>query len=90
MLSWCERNNVQYIVRISSNAKLEKLTMHIAVKSERKYRRTKVKSKLYTEIYYCAGTWKNIKRKIFVKAELTDKGKNLRYIEYERYSEISL
>ncbi len=80
MLSWCERKDLQYIIGISSNPKLEKLTTHIAVKAEKKHRRTKVKSKLYTEIYYCAGTWKNIRRKIVVKAEHTDKGKNLRYI----------
>ena len=64
MLSWCERKDLQYIIGISSNAKLEKLTTHIAVKAEKKHRRTKVKSKLYTEIYYCA-IWCILKYSIF-------------------------
>ena len=80
MFSWCEKNNVEYIVGISTNKRLQRLTSRIATKSEKKFKRTKLKSKLYTEIYYAAGTWKNKMRKLIVKAEHTDKGRNLRFI----------
>jgi len=78
MLSWCERNNVEYIIGIPSNKRLERIT-HIEARVGGKYNRTKKKVKLYTEVYYQAQTW-NRKRKIIVKAEHNEKGKNTRYI----------
>ena len=79
MLRWCEKNNVKYIVGISSNSRLAKISSRIAIKSRKKFNRTGRKSKLYTTVYYAAKTWDK-KRRIIVKAEHTYMGKNLRYV----------
>ena len=79
MFSWCEKHKVYYIVGISKNNKLKALTSRIANKAEKQSKKNKIKVKLYTEIYYSAGTW-NKKRKVIVKAGHTEKGRNLRYI----------
>lgn len=80
LLSWCERNNVEYIIGISSNKRLERFSSRIAVKSRKKFNRTRKKAKIYSEIYYSADTWKKIRRKVIVKAEHNEKGKNTRYV----------
>ena len=79
MLRWCEKHKVDYIVGIPSNKKLAKMTSRIAVKSKKKFNRIGKKSKLYTTVYYAAKTWDK-KRKVIVKAEHTNMGKNLRYV----------
>jgi hypothetical protein len=79
MLTWCEKNSVDYIVGISKNKRLEKMTSNIAKKSKRKFNRTKRKAKLFCNVYYAAGTWSR-KRRIICKSEYNTLGPNLRYV----------
>jgi len=79
MMRWCEKHNVEYIIGIASNVRLQKMTSFIAIKSRKKFNRTGTKSKLYTAVYYAAKSWDK-RRKVIVKAEHTGKGKNLRYV----------
>jgi len=79
LLNWCDRNNVNYIVGIPSYERLTKLSTRIAIKSKKKFNRTGKKAKLFTTVYYGAKTWPR-KRKVIVKAEHTQRGKNIRYV----------
>lgn len=79
MLTWCEKNSVDYIVGISKNKRLEKMTSNIAKKSMRRFNRTERKTKLFCNIYYAAGTWSK-KRRVICKSEYNSLGPNLRYV----------
>ena len=79
MLFWCERNNVEYIVGISKNNRLNQLssTLHDRARSE--YDLTQEKQRLFGSIEYAAGTWDK-KRRVIVKAEHSWRGANPRYV----------
>jgi hypothetical protein len=79
MLRWCERNNVTYIVGISQNQRLNKLSEGLQKTAENEYNKTKEKQRIFSEFKYAAKSWKD-ERRIIVKAEHTDKGANPRYI----------
>ncbi len=79
LLNWCDRNNVNYIVGIPSYKRLIRVSSHIAIKSRKKFNRTRKKSKLFATVYYGAKTWPR-RRKVIVKAEHTRLGKNTRYV----------
>ena len=79
MLSWCDRNDVKYIVGIAKNARLQAFTSRTIRKAEKTFNRTGRKAKLYNEIYYAARTWDR-KRRVIVKAEHNSIGPNTRYV----------
>lgn len=79
MFSWCERNNVQYIVGLSKNNRLLSASKDFQNQAEKNYQETKEKQRLFGEINYAAGSW-NKKRRIIVKAEYTAKGENTRFV----------
>lgn len=79
MLSWCEKNQVDYIVGIARNKNLEKFTSHFARKAEKQYNRTGIKSKLYCDIYYAARSWDK-RRRVIAKSEHNPQGPNRRYV----------
>ena len=79
MFSWCDKNSIDYIVGISKNKRLEKMSSNIAKKAKRKFNRTGRKAKLFCNIYYAAGTWSK-KRRIICKSEYNSLGPNLRYV----------
>ncbi len=79
MFSWCERNDVQYIVGISKNNRLLAKSKDLQNLSEKNYQETKEKQRLFGEISYAAGSCdKN--RRVIVKAEYTYKGENIRFV----------
>jgi hypothetical protein len=79
MLRWCEKNEVKYIVGISRNKRLEKLSSHLARKAEKQYNRTGKKAKLYCDLYYAAKLWDK-RRRIIAKSEHNSQGPNRRYV----------
>lgn len=80
MLSWCERNQVDYIIGIAKNARLLKESEELRELAEKQYKVEQTKQRLFCEFYYAAGTWKKRKRRIIVKAEHTTQGANPRFI----------
>lgn len=79
MLRWCEKNNVKYIVGISRNKCLERLTSRLARKAEKQYNRRGRKAKFYCDIYYAAKPWDK-RRRIIAKSEHNSQGPNRRYV----------
>lgn len=80
MLRWFERNNVFYVVGYTRNSRLEKMTKGLMARAAFNYERYGVKQKLFDQFFYSAKAWKGGKRKVIVKAEYSEKGKNLRFI----------
>ena len=79
ILSWCERNDVGYIVGLAKNSRLLELAAELRFTAERQYEETGQKAKLFAEFQYRAGTWK-VDRRVIAKAEFSSLGANNRYI----------
>lgn len=79
ILYWCENNNVEYIVGMPSNSRLQALAKTSIDLVKKNFETTKEKQKLFDNFEYGAGSWKN-KRRIIVKAEHNENGPNTRFL----------
>lgn len=79
ILSWCEKNNVDYIVGIGANSRLQKQINPLVEQAKANFEKTKEKQQLFTDFYYSANSW-NKQRRIIGKAEYNNKGDNKRFI----------
>lgn len=79
ILSWCEKHNVDYIIEIGANIRLQKLIEHLVDQAKTSFEITKEKQQLFTDFYYAANSWNN-QRRIIGKAEYNSKGANKRFI----------
>jgi hypothetical protein len=79
MLSWCERNQVGYIVGIAKNKRLNRLTADLQREAQACYAEFGTKVRWFTDFDYAAGTWDH-PRRVIAKIEHTHKGINPRYV----------
>ena len=79
MLSWCERNNVGYIVGIAKNKRLNAITAQRQREARDCYAELGTKVRWFTDLHYAAGSW-NRARRVIAKIEHTAKGSNPRYV----------
>lgn len=79
ILYWCENNNIEYIVGIGANLRLQKLAVNATKQVEGLYETSKEKQRVFSEFYYRAESWDS-QRRIIVKAEYNDKGSNTRFL----------
>ena len=79
MLSWCERNEVDYIVGLAKNKRLNAQSQELQEQAKKQFQQTGNKQRLFSAFNYSAKSWGR-ERRIIAKAEYTDKGPNPRYI----------
>jgi hypothetical protein len=79
ILSWCERNDVSYVVGMSSNNRLQQKTQDITLQAKLQFQKTHEKQRLFSCFRYAAGSW-SADRRIIAKAEHHARGENLRFI----------
>lgn len=79
ILYWCENNNIEYIVGIGANLRLQKLAENAIKQVETLYEASKEKQRIFIEFCYRAESWDK-ERHIIVKAEHNDKGSNTRFL----------
>ena len=79
MLLWCEKNEVDYVVGLAKNKRLNASSQDIQKTAEEGFKQTGNKQRLFGEFHYAAKTWGRTRR-IIAKAEHTAKGSNPRYI----------
>lgn len=79
MLSWCERQGVEYLVGVAKNARLTRLGTEWIDKAQCAYEQTGERQRLFGEFEYAADTWE-CHRRVIVRVEHTEKGSNPRYI----------
>lgn len=79
MLRWCERHNVEYIVGIAKNKRLQRESSFWMQTAEDAHRTTGRKQREFYDLHYAAQTWDK-PRRIILKAEHTLKGSNPRYV----------
>ena len=80
IMSWCERNKVDYIVGIGTNSRLNKISLNTRYRAAMQFKDTGKKQRCFATLHYAAGTWKNRMRKVCVKAEFSERGDNTRYV----------
>ncbi|MFC1745636.1 IS1380 family transposase [Candidatus Riflebacteria bacterium] len=79
LLSWCERNNVDYIVGIARNSCLLEISQSHIENAKRRFELKREKQRHFGLIQYGAKTWSK-ERSVIVKAEHTAKGANTRFV----------
>lgn len=83
LLSWCERNGVDYIVGVAKNARLLALSSAWHEAAARTFAATQTAQRLFGEVFYAAGSW-NRARRVVVKAEHNAQGANPRFVVTNR------
>ena len=78
-LSWCERNDVSYIVGYTRNKRLEAIIARSLQETMERFQKTQEKQRDFMDFYYGAMSWSQ-QRHIIAKLEVTDKGPNPRFI----------
>lgn len=79
LLSWCERHGVDYLVGLAKNGRLAALAKPLIDQAEAAFVATGEKQRLFGWLDYGAGTWDK-ERRVILKAEHTDQGRNPRYL----------
>lgn len=80
MLSWCERNRVDYIVGIARNEALASKAMLVMEFAAIAHEASGKKVRVFDEFAYTAKTWRRRSRRVIVKADHAARGANPRYI----------
>lgn len=79
MLRWCERHNVDYLVGIARNDRLNAQAKPFLSAAQHAFEATGRKQRGFHVMYYAARSWDQ-QRRIIVKAEHSAKGSNPRYL----------
>lgn len=78
-MDWCDKNNIEYLIGITRNSRLESMTKHLMEKAVTQFESTGEKQRVFGDLIYVANSWK-YERRIVAKAEYSAKGKNPRFI----------
>ncbi len=79
LLSWCERNNVEYVVGLAKNVRLAKLSESLRELAAQCFASTSAPQRHFGEFNYAAKSWSR-ERRVIVKAEHNEQGPNPRYV----------
>jgi hypothetical protein len=79
MLAWCERHNVQYIMGLAKNARLNRLAEPYLRQAAQAFADTAQAQRRFAETEYGAKSWDR-SRRVLIKAEHTEQGANPRYV----------
>lgn len=79
LLSWCERNAVEYVVGVAKNARLLALSQFWRIAAAQTFAATQLPQRHFGEFTYAAGSWSRLRR-VIVKGEHNAQGANPRFI----------
>lgn len=79
LLSWCERNDVEYVIGLAKNSRLAKLSANWRDSAAQSFASTSEPQRHFGEFKYAAKSWSR-ERRVIVKAEHNEQGPNPRYI----------
>lgn len=79
MLRWCEANQVNYIVGLAKNKRLNAMIEPLAKQAEALWEKSAEKQRVFGWLDYGAHTWDH-PRRVIAKAEHGSKGSNPRYV----------
>jgi len=79
LMRWCDRHDVQYVLGLARNKRLEALAKPHMQQAEADFQATGDKQRQFYEFGYAAGTWDRLRR-VVVKAERLAQGPNARFV----------
>jgi hypothetical protein len=79
LLRWCDRHSVHYIVGLAKNERLLALAQPLIEQAAMQHAQTQQKQRIFGTVKYAAHTWDRARR-VIVKAEHTDQGRNPRFV----------
>jgi hypothetical protein len=79
LLRWCDRHDVHDLVGLAKNERLLALAQPLIEQAARQHQQTQQKQRLFGTVEYAAHTWERARR-VIVKAEHTDQGRNPRFV----------
>mgnify|MGYP006280761593 CR=1 FL=1 len=79
LMRWCDQHEVQYILGLARNKRLERMSESFMEQAEADYEKTQEKQRQFHTIDYAADTWDRTHR-VIVKAERLQEGPNLRFV----------
>jgi hypothetical protein len=79
MFDWCEKNNVDYIVGLAGNQRLQKYNQTLVKQAEKNYLEKDEKQRLFDSFQYAAKSWLK-QRYVIAKAEYSSRGLNTRFV----------
>ena len=79
LMSWCERNDVDYVIGLAKNSRLHKLSASWYEAAATAFEETELPQRHFGEFVYQAGSWSRTRR-VIVKAEHNAQGPNPRFI----------
>jgi hypothetical protein len=81
--AWCESEGVDYVIGLARNPRLERLGEPFLEAASEEFRETQAKVRHCHDLSYAAEGWSH-ERRVVVKAEVTDKGDNPRFVVTSR------
>ena len=79
MLTWCDRNDVGYIVGLAKNRRINDQASIGMARAAAAHDHTGEKQRLFAELHYAAGSWSK-RRRVIARLEHGSKGANPRYV----------
>ena len=79
LMSWCERNNVDYVIGLAKNSRLHTLSEGWYDAAAKVFEATQTPQRHFGEFAYAAGSWSRLRR-VIVKAEHNAQGANPRFV----------
>jgi len=76
---FCESGGLEYVIGMITNVRLKVLAEPLMETARRKYAKTGLKQRIFTEVVYKADSW-DAPRRVIVKAECHEKGINRRFV----------
>lgn len=83
LLSWCERNAVQYVIGLAKNARLNALASESMDLAQIQFEATGIKQRGFGEFEYAAKSWTK-QRRVILRYEYGPQGGNPRYVVSNR------
>lgn len=80
LMTWCETNNVQYVLGLAGNSRLVAKLAPEMRKAKRRSNRTGQPARVFADFDYCTRRSWTSKRRVIGKAEWTNGGANPRFI----------
>jgi hypothetical protein len=79
IINYCERSEVNYIVGLARNPRLQHITEFLELSMKDEFERTKIKQREVGEFMYAAQSWPT-ERRVITRLEYGEQGNNPRYI----------
>jgi hypothetical protein len=80
IMTWCERNEVDYLIGVARNPRLQQLAEPMTDAARRNHEASGEKQRLFGELSYATKTSWSRRRRVLVKAEHSCRGSNPRFV----------